>query len=77
MSRQRALVRYRDLLVLQDRFEFPLTVSSHARSVLGMRAVREISGLCSLLGMEPYDVEQALAGAGIVTTAPDPAVRVV
>jgi ribonuclease P/MRP protein subunit RPP1 len=77
IARQRALVRYRDLLVLQNRFGFPLAVSTHARSVLGMRAVREISGLCSLLGMEPSDVEQALAGAGTVTTAPDPAVKVV
>ncbi len=77
IARQRALVRYRDLLVLRNRFEFPLTVSTHARSVLGMRAVREISGLCSILGMEPTDVEQALAGVERVTAPPPPAVRVV
>ena len=77
IARQRALVRYRDLLVLQHRFGFPLTVSTDACSVLGMCAVREVSGLCSLLGMEPSEVEQALAGAAAVTTAPDPAVKVV
>ena len=77
IARQRALQRYRDILVLERRFEFPLTLSSYARSVLDLRAVREVSGLCSLLGMDVPDVERALAGIGAVTTAPEPAVRVV
>ena len=74
--RQRAIHRYRDILVLERRFEFPITLSSHARSVLEMRAVREISGLCSLLGMDSPDVEKAFAGVDTITTPPDPAVRV-
>jgi ribonuclease P/MRP protein subunit RPP1 len=75
--RQRAMQRYRDVLVLERRFEFPLTVSTYARSVLELRAVREISGLGSLLGMDMPDVERALAGAGTVTTPQEPAVKVV
>lgn len=77
IQRQRAIARYRDVLVLEERFGFPLTVSSGARSVLDLRAAREITGLCSLLGMDMLLVEQALAGVELVTTPPVPAVRVV
>jgi ribonuclease P/MRP protein subunit RPP1 len=77
IARQRAIHQYRDILVLRHRFEFPLTISSHSRSILDMRSVREITGLCSLLGMDMPDVEQALAGVGIITTSRDPAVKVI
>jgi ribonuclease P/MRP protein subunit RPP1 len=75
--RQRAIHRYRDILLLERRFEFPITLSSHARSILEMRAVREISGLCSLLDMDTPDVEKAFAGVDTVTTPPNPAVKVI
>jgi ribonuclease P/MRP protein subunit RPP1 len=77
IARQKAIARYRDILVLEGRFEFPLTISTCARSVLDLRAVREISGLCSLLGMDIPAVEKTLAGVGTVTTPPVPAVRVI
>ncbi|MFA5346687.1 MAG: RNase P subunit p30 family protein [Methanoregula sp.] len=76
VTRQRAIYRYRDILLLERRFEFPITLSSHARSILEMRAVREISGLCSLLDMDAPDVEKAFSGVDTVTTSPDPAVKV-
>lgn len=75
--RQRAIHRYRDILMFAGRFGFPVTISSHARSVLEMRAVREISGICSLIGMDIADVEIALAGIETVTTGENPAVRVI
>jgi len=75
--RQRAIHRYRDILLLERRFEFPITLSSHARSILEMRAVREISGLCSLLDMDAPDVEKAFTGIDTVTTSPNPAVKVI
>lgn len=75
IARQRAIARYRDVLLLQDRFEFPLTVSSYARSVLDLRSTREIAGLCSLLGMEADRAGKALAGVVTVTTPPVPPVR--
>jgi ribonuclease P/MRP protein subunit RPP1 len=77
ITRQRAIQRYRDILVLERRFEFTLTLSSHARSILDMRAVREITGLCSLIGMDIPDVEKALSGVGTVITHPDSAVKVI
>jgi ribonuclease P/MRP protein subunit RPP1 len=77
IARQRAVQRYRDVLVLERRFEFPLTLSTYARSVLELRAVREVSGLCSLIGMDIPDVEQALAGVETVTAPAVPSVRVV
>ncbi len=75
--RQRSIHRYLDILLLERRFEFPITLSSHARSVLEMRAVREISGLCSLFDMDAADVEKAFSGVDIVTTVLHPAVRVI
>jgi ribonuclease P/MRP protein subunit RPP1 len=76
-TRQRAMHRYRDILVLERRYEFPITLSSHARSILDMRAVREIAGLCSLLGMDIPDVEKAFFGVDIITTPPNPVVKVI
>lgn len=77
IARQKAIQRYRDVMVLEERFEFPLTLSTYARSVLDLRAVREISGLCTLIGMDLPDVEKALAGVDTVTAPPQRAVRVV
>jgi len=75
--RQRSIHRYRDVLTFERRFEFPVTLSSHARSYLDLRAVREISGLCSIIGMEIAGVEKAFDAVGRVTTPPAPAVRVI
>jgi ribonuclease P/MRP protein subunit RPP1 len=77
ISRQRVLHRYRDILVLQNRFEFPVTISSHARSCLDMRAVREISGLCSLLGMDVEMVGSALASVEAIMAPSVSAVEVI
>jgi ribonuclease P/MRP protein subunit RPP1 len=76
-TRQRAMHRYRDILVLERRYEFPITISSHARSILDIRAVREIAGLFSLVGMDIPDVEMAFFGVDIITTPPNPAVKVI
>ncbi len=77
IARQRAIHRYRDILVLENRYEFPLVLSSHARSVLEMRSVREIAGLCSIIGMDSTGIEKALSGIDTVITPPDAAVRVI
>ena len=77
VARQRAIHRYRDVLIFERRFEFPVTLSSYARSYLDLRAVREITGLCSLIGMDIPDVEKALDAVGRVTTPPAPSVRVI
>jgi hypothetical protein len=42
-----------------------------------MRAVREIAGLCSLVGMDTPDVKRAFFGIDIITTPPNPAVKVI
>ncbi len=77
ITRQRAMHRFRDVLTLEQRFEFPLTISSYAHSIMDMRAVREITGLCSLMGMDIPDVEKAFFGVDIITASPDPAVKVI
>jgi ribonuclease P/MRP protein subunit RPP1 len=77
ITRQRAMHRFRDVLTLEQRFEFPLTLSSYAHSIMDMRAVREITGLCSLIGMDIPDVEKAFFGVDIITASPDSAVKVI
>jgi ribonuclease P/MRP protein subunit RPP1 len=77
VARQRAIHRYRDVLTFERRFEFPVSLSSYARSYLDLRAVREVTGLCSLIGMATSGVEKALDAVGRVTTPPVSAVRVI
>lgn len=76
-TRQRAMHRFRDVLILEQRFEFPLTLSSFAHSVLDMRAVREITGLCSIIGMDISDVEKAFSGVDFILSSPNRAVTVI
>ena len=76
VSRQKALDRYHDILLLHRRFEFPLVISSHAQSVLDMRSVREFSGLASVIGLDIPDVEQALSNVGMIRSGQSP-VRVI
>jgi len=77
ITRQRAMHRYRDILVLEQRFEFPIVISSHARSILEMRAVREIAGICSLVGMDTPDIEKSFLGVDTVTAPEETAVKVI
>jgi ribonuclease P/MRP protein subunit RPP1 len=76
-AREKVIHSYLDILLLHHRFEFPLTISSGARSILDMRPVREVSGLCSLLGMDMPVVEEALAGVGRILTPKETAVKVI
>jgi ribonuclease P/MRP protein subunit RPP1 len=77
IARQRAIQRYRDILTLERRFEFPVCLSSHARSCLDLRCVREITGLCSLFGMDLGGVEKASGAVGRITSPPRSVVRVI
>jgi ribonuclease P/MRP protein subunit RPP1 len=76
VPRQKALDRYHDILLLQRRFDFPLVLSTHARSVLDMRPVREFSGLASVIGLDIPYVERALSHIGKMRSSRS-AVRVV
>jgi ribonuclease P/MRP protein subunit RPP1 len=75
-KRQRALQRYADILSLQRRYGFPLTISSDARSILRQRSVRDIRGLCALFGMTGAEVGEALSSIGRIIEPHRP-VRVV
>ena len=70
--RQKALHRYRDILMLSRKYSFPLILSTHATSVLDMRSVREISGLATLIGLDLTEIEKALAFAGTATSGTKP-----
>ncbi|MDK2915878.1 MAG: ribonuclease protein subunit [Euryarchaeota archaeon] len=75
-KRQKALQRYADVLSLQRRYGFPLTISSGARSILEQRSVRELRGLCALFGMAGAEVTEALSSIGRIVEPHRP-VRVV
>lgn len=60
VSRQKALNRYLDIVMLARKFAIPLVLSTHARSVLEMRTVREISGTAALTGLTTEESGQAL-----------------
>ena len=66
-GRQKVITRYADIITLHRRYRFPLTISSHARSVLDQRSVREVTLLCSLFGMNAREVQDALSTAGMLT----------
>ena len=74
--RQRVLQRYADILALQRRYRFPLTISSHADSILGQRSVRDLRGLCALFGMTGAEVSEALSTVGRLVE-PEMPVRVI
>lgn len=59
-SRQRVLQRYAGIVRLHRKFGFPLTLSSGARSVLGMRSPRDMKVLGRLFGLEEEDIVKAL-----------------
>ena len=76
VMRQRALDRYHDIVRLYLKFEFPLVISTHARSVLDMRSVRECSAIASVIGLDVTLVEKALSNVGALRL-PHSAVRVI
>lgn len=60
--RQRAIHRYADILRLHDRFGFPLTISSGARSITGMKSRRDMAALGGLFGLDATRLGEALGG---------------
>jgi len=72
LGRQRVLDRYADILRLHRRFEFPLTLSSSAMSVLELRSSRQWHHLASLFGMEREEVDAAMKAVGTLVNPPRP-----
>jgi len=71
-ARQKALDRYRDILMLSRKFSFPLVLSTHADSVLSMRSVREVSGLAAMIGFDLPEIGEALGFAGSYSSGRSP-----
>ncbi|MDH7592876.1 MAG: RNase P subunit p30 family protein [Methanomicrobiales archaeon] len=65
-ARQRAIQRYRDILMLHRRLGVPLTISTGAASVLEQRGVRDAMRLCALFGMGQEEVYRALGTMGLL-----------
>ncbi|WOF16408.1 ribonuclease P [Methanoplanus sp. FWC-SCC4] len=59
--RQKALTCYGEILKFQRKYKFPLTISTGARSYMGLRSVNEITSICSLFGMSRDEVCEALS----------------
>ncbi|KUG20512.1 MAG: ribonuclease P [Methanomicrobiaceae archaeon] len=71
-ARQRVIQRYADILTLHRRYRFLLTISSHARSILDQRSVRDAEALCALFGMTSEEVHAALKTVGTLLTPRQP-----
>lgn len=71
-ARQKALNRYLDILLLSRKFGFPLVLSSHARSVLAMRSVREAAAVASLIGLDTREIEKAFLTVDSLLHPPEP-----
>ncbi|MGD9937441.1 MAG: RNase P subunit p30 family protein [Methanoregulaceae archaeon] len=61
-TRQSVLRRYADVLVLHNRYGFPLVLGSGARSCLELRAPRAAAALGGLFGLDHDGVDAALSG---------------
>jgi len=70
--RQKVLHRYNDLMRLHSRYDFPLTLSSNACSVLDLRSPEEIRLLCTLFGMDKEDASRALQTAWTLLSPDEP-----
>lgn len=62
--RQKVLQRYQDIVRLHRRYEFLVTISSNAHSILDQRSKRDVTLICALFGMEEREVDEALATIG-------------
>ncbi len=71
-SRQRVLQRYRDIVTLYSRYQFLLTLSSNAHSVLDQRSVDDITLICDLFGLAEQDVSASLETVGTLLTPGGP-----
>ncbi|MCX6694196.1 MAG: ribonuclease P [Methanomicrobiales archaeon] len=65
-ARQHVIRRYADLLMLHDQYNFPLTISTNARSVLEQRSPRELAALCAVFGMTSIQVREALGTLSLI-----------
>ncbi|HVP93959.1 MAG TPA: RNase P subunit p30 family protein [Methanoregulaceae archaeon] len=70
--RQKAIQRYRDILRLMRRFEFPVTVSSNARNPAELKSVRELISLLAMAGMEESEVIEGLKTPGMLLSPKGP-----
>jgi ribonuclease P/MRP protein subunit RPP1 len=75
-ARQKAIQRYSDAVMLQDKFGFPFTLSTGARSILEMRSGRDMKALCTLIDLPESGVEDALRAVGTLCN-PEGPVKVV
>lgn len=66
--RQTVLQRYRDIIALHSRYEFLVTISSNAHSMLDQRSIRDLVKLCSLFDMGDDQVRDALASVGKIVS---------
>lgn len=61
ISRQRVIRQYEEILLLQNRYEFPLTISSGALTPTDLRSARAIKALLSEIGMDQDLIRESFA----------------
>lgn len=76
VARQRVIRQYEEILLLQKRYGFPLTISSGAVSPEGLRSPRAVQALLSLLGMDRELIAGAFASIGDPASEKGPVRRI-
>jgi len=61
VARQRVIRQYEEILLLEGRYEFPLTISSGARSPVQMRSTRAMKALLEQIGMNPDLIDRSFS----------------
>ena len=71
-QRQKIIQRYRDILRLMRRFEFPVSLSSNARNPAELKSPREMVSLLAMAGMEEPEVMEGLKTPGMLLSPRGP-----
>jgi len=61
VPRQRVIRVYEELLLLQNRYEFPLTISSGAQTLFDLRSSRAVNALLTEIGMDNDLINRSFA----------------
>jgi len=76
IARQRVIRRYEEIFTLQNRYEFPIVLSSHASDITHLKSPREMIRLFSLVWKEEETLINALESIYHIKTRTGPVVEV-
>jgi len=76
VARQKVIRRYEEIFTLQNRYEFPLVLSSHATDIAHLKSPREIMNLFSLIWKEKDVIRESLGSICRIKSRTGPVVEI-